>query len=292
MATPRIQSVDRAFSLLFCLAKQHDSRSLPHMAAECGLTIATAHRLLATLEGLGAVVHTSPGRYQLGMGMIELARHSEQDDVFAAVAQPALRRLTRDLCPTAHLGTLDSDFMVTYLAKSAQKSHKIPTTAGSKLEAYCSGLGKVLLAALDEEDRYRYLEEGPFIRLTRSTIIDPGELALELARVRRNGYAVDNCELFDDLRCVAVPVRGHSGKVVAALSASFPASRLPLEKVEDVAGHLQQQAATLGEKLFPSLHGRFPAPTMAVDASRAPSFCLQGNARSGNRNRVPPQPAR
>lgn len=251
MATPRIQSVDRAFSLLACLARENDCRSLPAMAAECGLTIATAHRLLATLETLGAVVHTSPGRYRIGMGLIELARGTGQDELLTAVAEPTLRRLTRDLCPTAHLGVLDSEFMVTYLAKSTQRSHKVPTRAGSKLEAYCSGLGKVLLAALDPADRARYLAEGPFVRLTRKTIVEPEELDRELTLVGQRGYAVDNCELFENLRCVAVPIFDQENEVVAALSASYPQDQLPMGKVREVAFLLQGYARIVGTKLFP-----------------------------------------
>jgi IclR family acetate operon transcriptional repressor len=267
MATPRIQSVDRAFSLLTCLAREKDSsRSLPAMAAECGLTIATAHRLLATLETLGAVVHTSPGRYRIGMGLIELARGAGQEDLLTAVAEPTLRRITRDLSPTAHLGVLDSEFMVTYLAKSAQRSHKVPTLAGSKLEAYCSGLGKVLLAALDEDERGRYLAEGPFVRLTRRTIVEPAAIDQELNLVRQRGYAVDNCELFENLRCVAVPIYDHDNEVVAALSASYPQDQLPMAKIREVAFLMQGHAKIISAKLFP-MHGlRTPcrAPSLAL----------------------------
>ena len=75
MATPRIQSVDRAFSLLSHLARNGGCQSLPNMASGCGLTVATAHRLLATLETLGAVIHTGPGEYRIGMELVDLAGH-------------------------------------------------------------------------------------------------------------------------------------------------------------------------------------------------------------------------
>ena len=150
MATPRIQSVDRAFSLLSCIARRGGSESLPTIAAQCGLSVATAHRLLATMETLGAVIHTAPGHYRIGLGVLELGRNSSLDDLLAAAGAATLRRVTQSLSPTAHLGVLDGEFMVTYLAKSTRRSHALPTRIGSKLEAYCSGLGKVLLAAVGE----------------------------------------------------------------------------------------------------------------------------------------------
>jgi DNA-binding IclR family transcriptional regulator len=204
------------------------------------------------------------------MGLIELAKASRQEELLAAVAEPTMRRMVRDFCPTAHLGVLDSDFMVTYLAKSTQKSHRVPTRTGSKLEAYCSGLGKVLLAAMSSAERSSYLPEGPFIRLTKKTIIEPQALEAELQLVSHRGFAVDNCELFDDLRCVAVPVFDQANRVVAALSASFPTSQLPTGKVREVVVDMQANARAIGAKLYPDFAGTSMSPNRAGEC---PALC-------------------
>ena len=251
MATPRIQSVDRAFSLLACIARRGGSESLPTIAAQCGLSVATTHRLLATMESLGAVIHTAPGKYRIGLGLVELGRHSSLDGLLAAAGEASLRRITQTIAPTAHLGVLDSEFMVTYLAKSTMRSHPLPTRIGSKLEAYCSGLGKVLLAALPQAHIDAYLSEGPFIALTGQTIIETGALAVELVKVREQGFAIDDCELFDDLRCVAVPIRDADGRTVAALSASAPVARMPYTAIAGVAAELNRHADEIGGKLYP-----------------------------------------
>ena len=251
MATPRIQSVNRAFSLLNCLVDAGGTESLPVMAARCGLSVATAHRLLATLESLGAVMHTAPGKYRIGMALLRLANMESQDALIAAAAEPNMRILSKTICSTAHLGVLDQDCMVTYIAKSSRRSQFPPTRIGSKLEAYCSGLGKVLLAALPPEQQHAYLADGPFIALTSHTITERENLATELQRVAERGYAVDDCELYDNLRCVAVPIRDMSGRVVAALSASSPANQLPRSKVSSVAESLALHANQIGAKLFP-----------------------------------------
>lgn len=253
MATPRIQSVDRAFSLLACIARHGGRESLPTMAAQCGLSVATAHRLLSTMETLGAVIHVAPGEYRIGMGVLELSRCATQDDLLAATAEASVRRLAQAVGATAHLAVLDGEFMVNYLAKATRRGHAVPTRIGCRLEAYCSALGKVLLAALPPAAQQTYLGEGPFIALTDRTITDPAALAEELARVRKQGHAIDDRELFEDLRCVAVPICDGQGTVVAALSVSTPATAMPRSAIPQVVTELSGHAREIGRKLFPSM---------------------------------------
>ena len=256
MATPRIQSVDRAFSLLSCLVDAGGIGSLPAMATRCGLSVATTHRLLATLEDLGAVIHIAPGKYRIGTTLFRLTDATSKDRLFAAAAEPSLQRIAKSIATTAHLGILDADCMVTYIAKATRAAHFPPTVIGSKLEAYCSGLGKVLLAALPAPDQAAYLAEGPFVPLTGRTITDPAALMAELAEVTRRGYAVDDGELFDDLRCVAVPIRDRTGQIVAALSASGSSAQMPYARLPEIAARLAQHALEIGDKLYPAA----PAP--------------------------------
>lgn len=251
MATPRIQSVDRAFTLLNCLVDAGGTGSLPVMANRCGLSVATTHRLLATLESVGAVIHIAPGRYQIGTALFRLTDGASKERLFAEAAESNLQRISRTISATAHLGILDGDDMVTYIAKASRRTQFPPTVIGSKLEAYCSGLGKVLLAALPSERQHRYLAEGPFVPLTSRTITNPDDLEAELHTVAKRGYAVDDCELFEDLRCVAVPIKDKSGQVVAALSASSTVSQMPSSRIDDVARQLAHHASEIAGKLYP-----------------------------------------
>lgn len=257
MATPRIQSVDRAFSLLSHLARNEGVQSLPNIAAGCGLTVATAHRLLATLETLGAVIHTRPGEYRIGLELVELANSASRETLIAAAAEPVMRNITRSLGHTAHIGILDEDCMVTYIAKAGRPSQDVPTRIGSQLEAYCSGLGKVLLAALPANVQHSYLADGPFVSLTRNTITDPELLRKELEQVAQQGYAVDDGEILETLRCIAVPILGRHGQVIAAISTSGHTSQIKRSQVPDVARQLQAFAAQISGKLYPR---QSPAP--------------------------------
>lgn len=251
MATPEIKSVAKAFSLLECLAGEHSSASLPAMAKRCGLTVSTAHRLLATMESLGAVVHTGPGEYSIGMRMIELSRRATVEGLLASSATPILNRITRATGRTAHIGVLDPEGMVTYVARSAPLSMRLPTHPGNKLEAYCSGLGKVLLSGLPAARQHAYLSDGPFPALTERTIIEPGALAEELTRVSEKRFAMDDREMFDDLSCVAVPILDPGGYVVAALSVSSTRGEITCARAPDLAAELAQHADMISAKLYP-----------------------------------------
>lgn len=251
MATPEIKSVGKAFALLECLAADDACVSLPSMARQCGLSVATAHRLLATLESLGAVVHTGPGEYAIGLRMLEIGRRSNFETLLASTTTPILNRITRATGSTAHVAVLDQEYMVTYVARSSSRTTRIPTKPGIKLEAYCSGLGKVLLANMPACERDSYLSEGPFPALTPHTICEPEALERELATVRARRFAVDDCEMFDNLRCVAVPILSPDGKVVAALSASQNTADLPGARVAALAAELASHAAAISAKLFP-----------------------------------------
>jgi len=252
MPTPRIQSVDRAFLLLQQLAAPGSMCSLPVMAAQSGLSVATAHRLLATLEALGAVIRTGPGGYRIGMGLHSLTRGSQPQEVLVAALQPVLAKLARTLGLVVHAGVWDADQMVTYIAKQVpRQAVAIPTRIGSQLEGYCSGMGKVLLSHLPEDDREAYLIDSPFIMLTSSTVTDPARLRDELAEVKARGWAIDDGEIYTGLRCVAVPVHDAEGGVLAAISCSGSTDVVTWEQVPLLADALREAATTVQAKLFP-----------------------------------------
>lgn len=253
MGTPRIQSVDRAFSLLSHVADSGDGGSLPLMAQRSGLSLATAHRLLATLEKIGAVIRTGPGGYRIGMGVHALTRGSCREDLLITAALPVLRRLAQRSGLTVHVGVLSPDRMVTYIAKHHQPcTLSVRTRIGSQLEAYCSALGKVLLAALPADERNAYLADGPFVSLTANTVVNPVRLAAEFEEVFARGYAVDDCEIYEGLRCVAVPIHDVGNAVLAAVSCSGPTHLVIREQIPETAVLLSEAAEAIRRKLFPA----------------------------------------
>jgi DNA-binding IclR family transcriptional regulator len=117
----------------------------------------------------------------------------------------------------AHLGVFEGG-MVSYLVKSGSSRSARFTREGTQLDAYCSALGKVLVAHLPAFERNAYLSGGPFPKLTNQTITDPRELGVQLRQVRRQSYAIDDREFAEEVMCIAVPVRDRNSRVYAALS--------------------------------------------------------------------------
>jgi len=143
----------------------------------------------------------------------------DEKQVIAHAAAPVLHRLATQVRSVVQLGTLEDD-MVTYRIKTGKGAQKLFTRTGLQLEAYCSGIGKVLLAHLPDAARQAYLAAGPFVALTPRTITDAARLAKVLADVRQRGFASDVGEIAEDLVCIAVPIHTPDGRVPAAISVS------------------------------------------------------------------------
>jgi DNA-binding IclR family transcriptional regulator len=142
--------------------------------------------------------------------------------------------------------------MVTYLLKAGPAARTVFTREGTQLEAYCTGIGKVLLAALPVSAREEYLQSGPFVRLTANTLTDPQELRSELIVVGDRGYAEDNAEMDSDLLCLAVPVRWGEGDVIAALSISTRSTAKDSHALLTHLDALRTAANLLGNRLTSS----------------------------------------
>lgn len=140
--------------------------------------------------------------------------------------------------------------MVTYRIKTGEGAGSLFTQVGLQLEAYCSGIGKVLLAHLPEAQRRAYLAEGPFVALTSRTITDPAMLAQELERVREQGYAIDDGEIIDGLVCTAVPIHAPDGQVHAAISVSRETSAKPHSGAGYILAGLREAAQRIERAAF------------------------------------------
>ena len=209
-------SVDRALTLLRLVLADGGTSTLPVLARAMGLPVATAYRLAASLVSQRYLIAAGNGRYFAGPAMT--GSYSLRP-ALVAVGRPVVKTLARETGCTAHLGVLDDD-MVTYLIKAGRRNPYVFTEEGKQLEAYCSGIGKVLLAALPDANLAAYFANGPFVALTANTITDPEAIAAEIDTVRYHGYARDEEEIALGLRCLAVGIEGPDGHAIAALSIS------------------------------------------------------------------------
>jgi DNA-binding IclR family transcriptional regulator len=142
--------------------------------------------------------------------------------------------------------------MVTYTAKFGEAiSVPIPSHVGAQQEAYCSALGKILLASLSPQQLEDFLHDGDFIALTPQTITTIDGLRSEIAAVRQRGYAVDNKEVYQAICCIGAPIRDPDGNITAAISFADSAMNLCPAWQEEVAGQLISAAETISRKIFP-----------------------------------------
>jgi IclR family transcriptional regulator, acetate operon repressor len=193
--------------------------SVAALARATQISVASAHRHIAALVGAGYLVPAGYGRHLPGPKLRALARMIDDRQIMANAAAPILNRLASRMGCVVQLGVFEND-MVTYLVKTGQSAGALFTKVGMQLEAYCSGIGKVLLAHLTAQAQAEYLAGGPFIALTDRTITDPALLKAALEDAATQGFAVDDEEVVPGLQCLAVPVRSARGEVVAAISAS------------------------------------------------------------------------
>lgn len=210
----------KGLRLLHAIAADQGRSSLSDIAARQHLPLATAHRLAITLRDEGFLSQIGRGHFMPGPALERLPRTENAMAAMAAQFRTPLARLAERYSICTHFGYLENG-MVTYMVKENGTGQSLHTIESGQQEAYCSAIGKVLLAALPEDELDEYLSDGPFIALTPRTITRPDELRQEIAQVRRDGIAFDRQEIRDDLFCMAMPVRGQDENVIAGISLSF-----------------------------------------------------------------------
>lgn len=226
----RIRAVERTLDLLSAFSPSDRELTLTELSSRLALSTSTTYRILVTLESRGYVEHNSQsGGYSLGVACLDLgAVVLAQLDLRGRVL-PVLEALREEYRETVHLGILDRSRMeVVYLEKleGLQAIGMMGSRVGGRAPAYCTGLGKCMLAYFPERDvRDFYAANGLRVRTT-NTITVLEALLGDLRETRNRGYAIDNVEHEDGVRCVAAPVWNHENVVVGALSISGPEQRM------------------------------------------------------------------
>ncbi|MGE5072681.1 MAG: IclR family transcriptional regulator [Anaerolineae bacterium] len=227
-----IRVLDRAFGVL-ALLSDGKPRSLQQLSQEMHLSPSTAFRQLASLAQYRYVERNgATGQYRLGVACLELARaYSEADDL-RRIAVPELETLRDETRETVHLAVLDQ-MEIIYIEK-LQGLHAIGlmgSRVGGRAPAFCTGVGKVLLAYQSAGIVKRYFQRRKLQRYTAQTITTVKALTAELEAIRSRGYAIDHGEHEAQVCCVAAPIFGLRGEVIAGLSISGPAERMePIER--------------------------------------------------------------
>lgn len=241
-----VQSIERAFRILEEIARNRQGIGLSELSRRVGLHNSTAFHLVKTMVALGYVRQLADSkRYSVGRPLFALAASCLDDIELVRVATPVLETLSRATGECSHIAVRSGDNVVIVARTAGTGAFQMTDRVGVVRPAYCTGLGKVLLAALTDEQLDRYLEVTELRPLTPRTITDRARLREEIVSVRRLGMAFDDCEFDAEVRCVAVPVRDFSGQVTGAIGISGPIWRLSVQALQERAAVVAEAARSL-----------------------------------------------
>lgn len=250
MATPDNYSVIKAFAILRAFRDTEGWLSSCELSRRANLPLASGYRLIQTMEKIGVIAKGKRGQYRPGMELLSLSRSVPMLDFLKDASDPVLAELAASHGLTTHLAILENA-MVTYIGKYAgATSFPLHTRVGAQFEAYCSAVGKVLLAGMSRAQVEAFIMDGQLVALTPFTITSPFRLREELEGVRKRGYAVDDRESHINTNCLAVPVQDGHGRTIAAISASDEASRVTPAREQKVRQALFEAKAALEHALY------------------------------------------
>lgn len=225
-----VQSLIRAIDILDLVSKNKEGINVTEISDQLNLHKSTAYRLLSTLEYKNFVKKDKNKKYKVGKRVIEIGYQALNNIDLRKEMRPILQKLGEITEETIHLGVLDN-FKVFYIDK-VETSHTIRmySSIGKGGPLYCTGIGKALLAFSEQEYINRFLKQVKFVKYTDNTITHKKELKDELEKIKKSGYAIDNMEHEDNIRCVAAPILDYSGDLIAAISISAPTQRMSMKR--------------------------------------------------------------
>ena len=261
----RIQAIERAVSILNAFSPEDPELGVTELAERLGLHKSTVHRFMVNLDAAG-LVERNPrtGRYRLGLRIFELGGLVMQQMNLWDEALPFLEGLVHDSGETGHLAVLDGGEAIYIERVEARRALRVPSAIGRGYPAHATNLGKVLLADLPRERVEEIVAERGLAAYTPHTITDLEGLEAELERIRVLGYAIDNEEYDEGLRCIGAPVRDHSGHVVAALGIGGPVTRITPDRVDELAELVMTAARGLSRRLGAHRSGAYAPAALRV----------------------------
>jgi IclR family transcriptional regulator, KDG regulon repressor len=216
--------------------------------------------LLSILAQYGYVEKSADtDRYRIGVGMFERGSIYIQSTSVEAEAQEPLQSLARETNQTASLAVLDRTDIVHIAVFQPDRAIRYYAPVGQREMAHCTGLGKVLLSGLSDEQLQEIVEQRGLPSRTDRTITTIGALRTHLTQVREQGYAFDNEESLIGLRCLAAPVYDDRNRIVAAISASGPAAEFDEATIPELLRSIRETARVISVRLGHKVQVAMPA---------------------------------
>jgi len=225
-------SLARGLAVVQAFSDSRKPQTIAQISQKTGIPRAAVRRCLFTLQQLG-YVDAELNNFSLRPKVLTLGYSYLSSTPLTVSSQPYLNAISRDLGESCSIAVLD-DGEVLYVARSAaSRVMSVALNTGSRLPAYCTSLGRVMLAYLPPDQLDAYFARARLRPMTEKTVTNQKRLRELLAGVRQDGYAINDEELELGLRSIAVPVRGASGQVVAALNIGAQAARVSVERMRE-----------------------------------------------------------
>jgi DNA-binding IclR family transcriptional regulator len=234
-----INSLAKGLDMLDLLVERGEA-SVSEAARVLGFNRAASHRFLSTLLELGYVEKTEQARYAASMKVMEMGLKLAGRLEIRKISKPYMQRLAEISRETVNLGLYDRSEILHVDKIDSREILRIDSPTGSRTPAYCTALGKAILAFLPQDELDHFFRGVKLRRRGPRSMTTRKKLRAALADIRLKGFAVDDEELSVGLRCVAAPIFDHSGLAFYALSISGPAVRLSLERIAKIQPRLRK----------------------------------------------------
>jgi len=225
-------SLARGLIVIQAFTQQNPQMTISQLSIKTGLSRAAVRRCLYTLTKLAFAGADDGSRYSLRPRMLTLSHTYTTSNTLSTAAQPILERMSAALHESFSVATLDGEDIVYIARTQVNRVMAVDLHIGSRLPAYCTSMGRILLAYLSPEQLEQYLAKVNLVPHTTRTITSVEKLRVILRNIRRNGYAICDQEYEVGLRSLAVPVYSSSGRVVATLNLSGNAPRLSVLEMQ------------------------------------------------------------
>lgn len=249
-AEVKVKSLQKALEILNCFTKK-SSCGVTEISEQLDLNKSNVHNILTTFKAMGYLDQDDEsGRYKLGLSVYSLCYSLGQNLSIGSVAAPYLQELA-DMAGERVYLAIPHEQEIIYVTSAYPKTSidLMRPIMGEHAQMHCTGLGKAMLAYLPEEKQRAYAAR-KLEAYTDYTITDGDALLKELREIRQRGYAIDNMEHEFGVKCVAVPVLGRNGQVVAGVSISGPSLRFYDERIQSLAKELQNKIRELQNILY------------------------------------------
>jgi IclR family acetate operon transcriptional repressor len=243
-----VQALDRGLALLSIIA-QADGLSLTSIAQRAGIAPSTAHRILATLKAAGFVLCDARGSYLIGVKAFKVGSAFLRNRRIVDVGRRTLRELMETSGETASMGIENDGYIVFVAQVESHRSIRAFHRPGAHGAMHASSLGKAIMSTLPEKAVTDILHRVGMKKFTERTIVDPQTLLAELAATRKRGWAIDDEERAEGMRCVGAPVLNEHGEAVGAISIAGPTVRITDERLGELGPLVKRAAADLSERI-------------------------------------------